>query len=451
MCIREASALTTINYINLSMEIWGCIMCGVVIQCLLFGSRPRGESDRLYLRMLFCNIGALLFDALALLFRGRPGVICWWGVRISNMLAFMSGYGLLATFSQYFTAYLGTRTAVSEKPLFFTRIVCGGSILLVILTQFIPVFYYIDAQNVYHRADFFWLSHVAALVCIVLNAGMLIRYRRVLGRQERAAFWSYLLLPAAALIIQIFLYGLVLANLANTVTLVIIFIFLQAEQGRQAAEKERLAAEQEKIVAEKENQLIQSRIAIMLSQIQPHFLYNALAVIQDLCHGKAPEAEEATVQFSEFLRGNLDSLQADKPIPFKQELNHTQNYLWLEQRRFGDRLQVEYSIQTEDFRIPALTLQPIVENAVRYGVMKKECGGKVSISVRASEDAFLITVQDDGTGFDPYKPRSDGRTHIGISNVGDRLRVMCGGSLDINTIPGYGTTAVISIPREKYT
>jgi len=166
--------------------------------------------------------------------------------------------------------------------------------------------------------------------------------------------------------VQIFVYGLALLNLADTVAIIVIFLFLQAEQGRRSAEQENL--------------LMQDRVAIMLSQIQPHFLYNALSVIQDLCHGKAPEAEQAAVEFSEFLRGNLDSLQADSPIPFEQELRHTQNYLSLEKKRFGDNLRVEYEIGATDFFIPALTLQPIVENAVRNGVMRQEEGGTVRVA-----------------------------------------------------------------------
>lgn len=186
----------------------------------------------------------------------------------------------------------------------------------------------------------------------------------------------------------------------------------------------------------------------MLSQIQPHFLYNALAVIQDMCHGKAPEAEQATVEFSEFLRGNLDSLRADSPIPFTQELRHTKCYLSLEKKRFGENLKVEYDIGIDDFCIPALSLQPIVENAVRYGVMKRVNGGTVKIMTRETEAAYILQVIDDGIGFDPMQPKEDGRTHIGISNVKERIRILCGGSLNIESAPGKGTAATIMLPKD---
>lgn len=433
--------MTTVSYINLSLELWGCVMCGLVMLCLLLSSRPRSECDRLYLRMLACNIAALLFDGMAYLFRGHPGALCWWGVRISNFVSFSANYGLLASFAHYLTGYLSQYTQVSRRPLRIARVFCLTAFGLVVLTQFFPVIYTIDAANVYHRAGLFWISQAAALVVLAISAYLLIRCRKMLEPQTKAGLWLYILLPLAALSVQMFVYGLVLSNMANTMSLVIIFLFIQAEQGRRGAERDRLVAEQE-------NELMQSRVAIMLSQIQPHFLYNALAAIQNMCHGKAPEAEQATIQFAEFLRGNLDSLKADRPISFAQELRHTQNYLWLEKRRFEENLRVEYDIQAENFRIPALTLQPIVENAVRYGAMARECGGTVRVSSREAADAFLVTVEDDGPGFDPRAPKADGRTHIGITNVGERLKAMCGGSLTVHSVPGTGTSVVISIPKQ---
>jgi len=202
------------------------------------------------------------------------------------------------------------------------------------------------------------------------------------------------------------------------------------------------------VLAEQEKELTESRIAVMLSQIQPHFLYNALSVIQDMCHGKSPEAEEATVEFSEFLRSNLDSLNLSVPVSFEQELKHTKNYLSLESKRFGDRLNIRYEIGATGFRMPALTLQPIVENAVRYGILQKEGTGTVVISRVEKEDGFEVRVIDDGLGFDVNMTKDDGRTHIGIENVRERLRVMSDGELKISSIPGEGTVAVIRIPKE---
>lgn len=194
-----------------------------------------------------------------------------------------------------------------------------------------------------------------------------------------------------------------------------------------------------------ESELAQSRIAIALSQIQPHFLYNSLTAIKQLCAIDPIRAEKAVGDFASFLRGNLDSLSSSAPIPFEKELNHIKNYLSLEQLRFGRRLRIVYDIHANGFLIPSLTVQPLVENSVRYGVTKKINGGTVTISTKETENAFIVTISDDGIGFDPYKKQDDGRTHIGIENVRKRLYSQGGSHLSITSIPKEGTTAVITI------
>jgi len=200
-----------------------------------------------------------------------------------------------------------------------------------------------------------------------------------------------------------------------------------------------------------ERKLAESRISIMLSQIQPHFLYNALAVISSLCDKNPSEAKKATVNFSNYLRGNMNLLERTEPIPFENELNHTISFLNLENAMYGEALNVIYDIQTKYFKLPALTMQPIVENAVKHGIGKKEGGGTVSISTKETDSGYLIIISDDGAGFEQDKINNDGQQHIGINNVRLRLSAQCGGSLEIESKPGVGTTAKIIIPKEART
>ena len=195
-----------------------------------------------------------------------------------------------------------------------------------------------------------------------------------------------------------------------------------------------------------ENELLESRISVMLSQIQPHFLYNALGVIYHLCDKDPKAAKQATADFSRYLRTNLDSLRMDAPVLFETELQHVQIYLSLEKMRFGEELEVVYEIQAEGFLIPVLTIQPLVENAVKYGVGKKPGGGTVTISSQEVEGYYQITVSDNGVGFDPCETQEDGRSHIGIENVKRRLWAMSEAKLEIKSEKGVGTTATITIP-----
>ena len=195
--------------------------------------------------------------------------------------------------------------------------------------------------------------------------------------------------------------------------------------------------------------MMEQRVQIRLTQIRPHFLYNSLTVIQDLCRTDPAQAEIATLQFAKYLRGNMDALQNNAPIPFTEELEHTKEYLALEKMRFEDKLTVRYDIQCETFSLPTLTLEPIVENAVRYGVRGNSGGrGEVAIATRDYPDRYEINVNDNGPGFDPEAPlKEDGRSHVGVRNVRDRLAKMCGGTLTIQSAPGKGTCVTITIPK----
>lgn len=198
-----------------------------------------------------------------------------------------------------------------------------------------------------------------------------------------------------------------------------------------------------------EQELFESRIAIMLSQIQPHFLYNSISSIQALCLSEPKKAHDALAQFAHFLRGNMDSLSSKKLIPFEQELKHVKNYLALEKIRFEERLNVRYELEKEGFLLPALTIQPIVENAVRYGISKKKEGGTLTISTQETEKEIIITVEDDGAGFDVgiLGKQKDNRSHVGMENVQKRLKGRCNGRMEVVSRIGEGTTVQIFLPK----
>ena len=200
---------------------------------------------------------------------------------------------------------------------------------------------------------------------------------------------------------------------------------------------------------EMETQLKDKSIAVMISQIQPHFLYNSLNSIAELCVVDPKRAEKATIDFSRYLRGNMGALNEQKTIEFEDELNHLKHYIELEKLRFGDDLQFEYDIREKEFTLPALTVQPLVENAVNHGIRYHKMKGKVKISSYADESNYYIVIEDDGVGFDPETYMSDGGKHVGIANVKYRLEVLCGGSVDIKSEKGNGTVVTIRIPKEQ--
>lgn len=209
-----------------------------------------------------------------------------------------------------------------------------------------------------------------------------------------------------------------------------------------ARKAKELEAEQKEIRA----QLQKDRIAIMISQIQPHFIYNTLGTIQQLCKENPEQAAKLIQNFGLYLRGNFSELDNTVPIRFAKELEHVHCYTEIELIRFPD-MTVRYDIQTEEFLLPALTVQPLVENAIKHGLMGLEEGGTVTVTAFETPTHYCVKVDDDGVGFDETTLQ-DGQTHIGIRNVRERLQIMCGGSLTVKSHSGKGTTALIQIPKE---
>ena len=198
-----------------------------------------------------------------------------------------------------------------------------------------------------------------------------------------------------------------------------------------------------------QKELYEAKVQVMVSQIRPHFMYNALSSIAMLCKLKPETAYEATIKFSDYLRGNMDSLKQTAPVPFRKELEHLEKYLYIEKLRFGKKLNIEYDIQADDFEIPLLSVQPLVENAVKHGVGMKEDGGTVTISTRKNGGAYEVIIADDGVGFDTNEVKNDGRSHIGMENTRRRLKDMCNAEVVITSTVGEGTTAKIIIPADK--
>ena len=151
--------------------------------------------------------------------------------------------------------------------------------------------------------------------------------------------------------------------------------------------------------------------------------------------------------FTKYLRSNSANLTNRLLIPFREELENLNAYLRIEMIRFPN-LRVEYDIGAEDFSVPCLSVQPLVENAVRHGIGKRRGkAGTVTIKTAEDSDFWQIIIQDDGVGYTGIP--QDGKTHIGIENVRQRLAILCGGTLTITGTEGQGTVAEMRIPKER--
>lgn len=205
--------------------------------------------------------------------------------------------------------------------------------------------------------------------------------------------------------------------------------------------------------AKKEERLLTNAIhgqELLRSQIQPHFIYNVLNTIKYLCKRDSDEALIAIDAFSDFLRESMDAFSKTDGIPLNEELEIVKNYVFLEKKRFGDKVEAVFLIECDEFTVPALSIQVLVENAIKHGITKRLGGGFVQIITKETPKEYSVIVKDNGVGFYENEIKNDNKTHVGIENTNHRLELMYNGWLEIKSIKDSGTEAIMHLPKRGY-
>lgn len=414
-----------------------CIIMMIMMFLSILRGRDRTSSSMFFQLALAANVAYVFLD------------ICCWAVdelpqlRGLNMLLntlFFCGTILTAwLFWRVAMGWIGGSPAKLCGAELLENLLAAVSILLIFGNLAGGYYFTVDAQGHYSRSSTYIFSMISPFL-MLLCCGIVI-FRQKLPLINRLILLSYPLVPFSGALLSAGKNGPSYSCVQIFVSIFFIYSNFYVQQQNEMVR-------QQVELSELDAALDRKRSQIMLSQIQPHFLYNALATISHLCRKDAALAKQATDSFADYLRMNLDSLKSDRLIPFDRELEHVRTYLWLEQLRFGEDLQIAYQVGTTDFLIPPLVVQPLVENAVKHGICATENGGTIRISVEAEAGEICIRVADDGAGFDTAAPMDKARSHVGIENVRNRLEQLCGGSLRVESTPGHGTVAEIRIPWE---
>lgn len=350
------------------------------------------------------------------------------------LIAYCVLAGMTIIYTDCLVRYIEEKAAVSKYIVPCTTAACIMAVLLWTVSIFNGMFFTFDEKGMFATTRFYCFTQGIIGLLLCMDMALIVKHYKEIGWRNAIPLLSYILLPVIGFFMS-FWWDVTPVYLAATLSMLLMFIVFHLEQDKQLREQERLLA--------------QSRISIMLSQIQPHFLYNTLTAICGLCDENPKEAKRVTAEFADYLRHNLESLAQSTPIPLEDELRHTQVYLSIEQKRFENRLHIVFDIAACHFRVPALVIQPLVENAVKHGVIKKKGGGTVTIATRERGNAYEISIADDGVGFDPDLPLTDSNAHIGIKNVRYRLWSICHGTLAIVSKVDGGTVVTIRIPKGR--
>lgn len=431
--------LNEYNYMSAALELFAAVVTAVMLAGCFLERGCQTKIGRLFVWCLCAHTAMLLTDApiWILLVHPRPEHVLL--IKTLSFLVDTFRCLLISLYAFCMTEYIRERRKISYRYAGLIAALCGVTLLLWLISAFNGMYLYYDETGLDQTGPLYVLSQMFNIVLPAMTMVLVFRNRDVLGWKNTLVLVLYGAIPVLSIPVQI-LWAETPVCLATTVSLLLVYTLIHVEQIRRSAEMEKELVQKELALAESNN-------ALVLSQIQPHFLYNALTSIYRLCDVKPEAAKEAVSNFSSYLRGNLDSIKQTRMISFSEELKHLQAYLSLEKIRYDDDLEIRYDIQASGFFLPPLTVQPLAENAVNHGISDLLEGGCVTISTREKEDCYEIRVSDNGVGFDPTVPFSDERAHIGIANVRSRLDNMCHGTLEIVSSPGKGTTAVIQIPK----
>ena len=390
-------------------------------------------------------LGAVVLAAGIYLAYSAPGVSFWSEFRTVNT----NVLGISMMFYMLFASGVITCFLKGTKRIgYIATVVLGVSSGIYFILPVLTDVYFYDI----------WLPWVITQsVANFVLLGCLVKEYIASSKKERWGYTGMALLmlgfeaDAVATAVGLWEGGVISEYVFYVLLIVALLVMLRLIPGsiKAAANAKELELQRSRLEAEKnmvEAQLKESRISIMLSQIQPHFIYNTLGTIERMCLKDPQKAFDLVRNFSLYLRGNFSELNSVTPIRFAEELKHIGYYVNIEKVRFPD-MNIEYDVEATEFVLPALSVQPLVENAIKHGLMRLESGGTVKIHSYETPTHFCVEVTDDGVGFDTEAP-IDEKKHVGLRNIQGRLKAMVDGELVLESKPGAGTKAVIMIPKE---
>jgi len=449
ICMNELlNRISTPHLIQITIDFWNSLFL-FIISFLVLNSCKKERRQRLITKPVPLTMELLLlciavffynlFDMLSLLTNGYPGPVSRILKPLGEYGYFFTGIFLLVFLLDVIKKNLvsGAKKKTAHHLLTALQCIQGINLLLLITNPLTKKLFLIDSSNCYSRGipvyyiwsgiNIFSLA-VAAVICTV--------YFRRMTRFQKNITCVTVGITLIACVCNIFFYSISLHCIC--VSLITLYQFIIYSENRT------------NIMMQNRIQLEKLRTDLVLSQISPHFIQNSITAIIYYADKDTEKTRSALINFSKYLRMNIDYINTTELVSIEEEIEHAKVYLSLAELRFGEDLKVVFDLRAGTFELPVLTVQPIVENAVKHGIKASENGcGTVTIRTAKTPDHYAVIIEDDGAGFDTALLDSMDASHTGISSVKCRLMLFCRGSLSIESTPGKGTVSTITIPRSE--
>ena len=439
--------------IQIIVEGWNGIFLLLLISVMIFGIR-RDRSDELlkqvsipFTKELIAFFSAVLIynvtDTATLIFGGLESTAAYYTMRIGIFIYYLTG-AFLTLFLLHVTKIHIARKSSSEA---LEKLITGfqlleiPNVILLLLTPFINAIYSFDSNNSYVREWGYYIWQSVTLFIFLFIGITVARYWKRIDRFTKQIVTVAAIVPTFGFIIGMILNTSVNINNAMVSLSAIVMFMLYEKNKTEVTLRYGYALETAK------TELAEARLRLMQAQIKPHFINNAMIAVQEVCYTDPERAAELLDHFARYLRNNIIAVGSTEPVAFADEVQAIKEYLALEHADTGKRFQFAFDLQYTDFKVPALSIEPLAENAVKHGIDRYSADGRVILSSYREKDSIHVVIKDNGEGFD-MNDETLGKGGIGLKNAEQRLRQMCGGTLEIRHENGW-TEAEIIIPASQ--
>ena len=435
-------------FIQITIECWNELFLLLLIIVMQVG-KYKDKSDELASKVKIPMTNELLIfyaaiflynftNIITLIYGGHDTAASYYVMRIGVFCYYLVGAFQTVFFLEVIKTHIAKKNSNKrlERVITAFQLLEAPNLLLLLITPFTEALYFIDAYNEYNRSWGYYVWQGITIVTFALIGAVVLLYRKKTDQFIKRIIAVAVVFPMLGFLMSFFPAPFNFNNIMVSVSELLMFMLYEKNKTDVTI---RTAYELEK----SKQELEQSKVRLLVAQIQPHFIYNSLMALQAKSIDN-PVVYEGIKNFGDYLRSNFTAMTDNELIPFEEELKSIKAYLRLERLNFGDKMKIKYDLEINSFMLPALCVEPLVENAVRYGIGTYAKGGTVQIIVRDENDYIEIEVKDDGSGGNKLTDAQKNRKSIGLENVRLRLKASGMGELLLSQ-DETGTSAIVRI------
>ena len=427
--------LSNVAIANLFIAFAGVLVCGFSILINLMGI-GRDKTTRVFFTAIFISLliynSSLMLLELSKIF---PREDVWLpGLTAAGFCTYFFSVLTAFLFTEYvITFWENTYPRSSKLHLMSGALMAAGAFIL-IAEQIRGHLFIVYESGTYSTGHIHSLGYLLVAIFMVIDLLISISHRKDLSIRQGVAFGIYITLPLITILFRRWTADLYLVALGSTLSMTVMMIVAIYEHAEEYRNQEIRNAK--------------LKVDMMMSQIQPHILLEILAAIKEIGVKDPDKAAAVIDDYSRFIRRNMANMSVTGPIPFMDELDYVLLYISLQQLRYGDRLRIHYTPIVTDFRMPNITMGPLVEFVIQNSLGKDpEAVCDITISTDEFPNRYEVEVSAKGM---PDSGQADmEEMPASICNVNDRLDAVCGGALKMEYLPGGIISILITLPKHN--